>query len=83
MNDNQQQCDVIKVEDQLIDEMEDRYEPIQRNKRAGICAYSTPLLRIETLQFFDVSISEHDDSTGNVHYSEWSPHSCDMVPTKL
>ena len=44
MNDNEQQCDVILVENQLIDEM----EPIQRNKRAGICAYSTPLLMIET-----------------------------------
>lgn len=79
MNDKDQQFDVIKAEDQLIDELEDRYQPIQRNKRAGICAYSTPLLRIETLQYLDISIPERDDLTDNVQYLEWTPHSCDKA----
>jgi hypothetical protein len=76
-NDAKQQASVIDAESKLIDEIDDDYQP--RSKPRDFCAYSTPLLRIETLQYFDLNSPVLNNKTGEVEYKEWAPECCDQA----
>ena len=54
-DDEVDKIDVNDIEGTLACNLTD-YVPIQRNRRAGTCGYYNSLLRIETLQFYDVSL---------------------------
>ena len=56
--------------------MED-YVPIHRNRRVDTCVYYNPLLRIDSLQFYDVSFPVNVDNKSTMEFAEWTPKQCE------
>ncbi len=79
LNDAGQQTNVNNMENKLIGEISDDYIPKPRSKQEGSCTYSTPLLRVETLQYFDLDSPINDNATGQIEYKEWSPQCCEKA----
>ena len=68
--------DVNETERTLVAKLDD-YIPVQRNKRVDTCAYYNPLLRIESLQYYDISCSVAVDSNQTIEFAEWAPKRCE------
>lgn len=79
MNDAKQQIDVNITENKLVEDTSDEYIPVVRDKRTSTLNVSTPLLRIESLQFYDNAIRVRNDTTGTEEHTEWSPQCCDKA----
>lgn len=74
-DDNVDYIDVHQQGCKLVDDL-DVYEPIQHNRSVGTCAYYNPLLRIESLQYYDIScpIIIHNNE---IEFAEWVPKQCE------
>lgn len=79
MNDAKQQIDVNTTENKLVDDTSDDYIPLIRDKHTSTVNVSTPLLRIESLQFYDSANRVRNDTTGAEEHKEWSPQCCDKA----
>lgn len=75
-DDEVDEIDVNEIERTLADNLED-YIPIHRNRRVDTCAYYNPLLRIESLQFYDVSFPVNVDNKPTTEFAEWTPKQCE------
>ena len=75
-DDEADKIDVNDIEGTLASNLTD-YVPIQRNRHAGTCGYYNSLLRIETLQFYDVSLPVIVDDKQTIEYTEWTPKRCE------
>ena len=75
-DDEVDKIDVNDIEGTLACNLTD-YVPIHRNRRAGTCGYYNSLLRIETLQFYDISLPVIVDDKQTIEYTEWTPKRCE------
>lgn len=68
----------VDTEQLLVDELNnnDEYIPVQRIKRIGSVSYSVPLLRIETLQYFDKTVRVTGADPTDEIFAEWMPRRC-------
>ncbi len=77
VDDGNDEVDTIEQETVLVNDLDD-YVPIQRNKRVGSCAYYNPLVRIESLQYYDINCPiTADDHSQPDEFAEWAPKRCE------
>ncbi len=70
------QAEINAIEDSLVTE-DDDYTPMYRNRTVGVCTYSNPLIRIESLQFYDITRPVQTDAMYPTQFAEWTPTRCE------
>ena len=71
-DDDVDQFDAIEKESTLVNDLDD-YVPMQRNRLGSTCTYYNPLVRIESLQYFDISCPVTVDNNQTIEFAEWTP----------
>ncbi len=68
--------DSVELENTLLNDLDD-YIPVHRNRRDGTCEYYNPLIRIESLQYYDINSPVTVDDCQTIEFAEWTPNRCE------
>ncbi len=75
-DDDVDQFDTVEQERELVNSLDD-YIPVHRNRRVDTCAYHNPLIRIESLQYYDINSPVTVDNNQTIEFAEWAPKRCE------